>query len=146
MVLSFCRGRQAFVDICKGLSALHSNLICHSNLNSENVLIDTAGTCKISSLRSGRIMETGTSLGSTPDLGTPDHYKAPERIQGQAGLASDIWSLSIILWEVSYCLYLLTASRIMHRPRHPAGELAPFPEDKTCLVLCQCTAASKDPM
>ena len=28
-------------------------------------------------------------------------YVAPERIQGQAGLASDIWSLSIILWEVT---------------------------------------------
>ena len=108
-----CRGRQAFADICKGLSALHSNLICHSNLNSENLLIGNDGTCKISSLRSGQLMETETSLISMPDLSEPGPYISPERIQGQAGLASDIWSLSIILWEVTYHPYLPPLSREM---------------------------------
>ena len=81
---------------------LHSNQICHLDMKTANILIGNDGTCKIADLGLGRIMDTKASLASVPEMATLV-YMSPEHIRGQAGLASDIWSLSIILWEVRNC-------------------------------------------
>ena len=109
-----CRGRQAFTDICKGLFMLHSNQICHLDMKTPNVLIGNDGTCKIADLGLGRMMDTKASMVSMAEMATLV-YMAPEHIQGQAGLASDIWSLSIILWEVSSFQIIFPAPKRMHR-------------------------------
>ena len=99
MWILLCRGRQAFTDVCKGLFMLHSNHICHLDMKSPNVLISNDGTCKISDLGLGRMIDVQASLVSTQDMSTLA-YMSPEHIKGRFGLASDIWSLSTILWEV----------------------------------------------
>ena len=78
---------------------LHSNQICHLDMKTPNVLISNDGTCKISDLGLGRMIDVQASLVSTQDMSTLA-YMSPEHIKGRFGLASDIWSLSTILWEV----------------------------------------------
>ena len=81
---------------------LHSKQICHLDMKTANVLIGNDGTCKIADLGLGRMMDAKASMVSMAEMSTLV-YMAPEHIHGQAGLASDIWSLSVILWEVNQC-------------------------------------------
>ena len=98
---------------------LHSNHIAHVDLKTPNVLISNDGTCKLSDLGLGRMIDVQASLVSTQDMSTLA-YMSPEHIKGRFGLASDIWSLSTILWEVlpasrtSHLFSGLSAIRILH--------------------------------
>ena len=69
-------------------------------MKTQNVLISGDGGCKISDLGLSKLIDPRFSLITAKHLGTIA-YMAPEHVlRGRHGLASDIWALGIILWEV----------------------------------------------
>ena len=102
-----CRGRQAIIDVVRGLYVLHQNRIAHLDMKTSNILIDEHGRCKISDLGMSKLLnreETNVPTANR-DHGTYA-YLPPEQFDGKWGFASDIWSLSTIIWEVNSHLQL----------------------------------------
>ena len=77
---------------------LHDQNISHLDLKTANLLIDHNGEVKIADLGLGKLV-VGRDTTAT-QWGTFE-WMAPEQIlNGKSGLASDIWALSVIMWEV----------------------------------------------
>ena len=87
------------LDICKGLAHIHDRSILHGDLTGNNILLDSDGTAKIidfglSRRSSGRTQET-------EQYGTMA-YMPPELLNhGLISKAMDIYSLGVIMWELS---------------------------------------------
>ena len=86
-----------FIQILKGLKALHDLKILHRDLKSANVFLSTDGTAKLGDLNVSKVARRG--LGYT-QTGTP-YYASPEVWKDQPyDNKSDIWSLGCVLYEM----------------------------------------------
>ncbi len=85
--------------ILEGLVHIHERGIVHGDLSPGNIMVSAKGEVKILDFGVSRIVRTGSG-GSL--LGGKPRYTAPEmRIKGEMGLPSDIYSLGVILREMS---------------------------------------------
>ena len=106
-------------DILKGLQYLHANGIVHRDLKTTNVLVDGHGLAKLADFGCAKIL--GDLHDCNTFTGTPA-YMAPEQLRdGQTSVASDIYSLGAILYE------MFTGQRV--RPQVPMNELRPEADD-----------------
>eukprot|EP01012_Entosiphon_sulcatum_P064746 TRINITY_DN9358_c0_g1_i1.p1 TRINITY_DN9358_c0_g1~~TRINITY_DN9358_c0_g1_i1.p1 ORF type:complete len:858 (+),score=92.00 TRINITY_DN9358_c0_g1_i1:41-2614(+) len=81
-------------DTLKGLAYLHKNDVLHRDVKPRNVLVGTAGSCKLADFG------TAGKLGTECNAGTLV-YMAPETLQfKQWGKASDIWSFGVMLHQL----------------------------------------------
>lgn len=87
-------------QILSAISLAHQHRIIHRDLKPQNILIDEAGTVKITdfgiaiALSETSITQTNTLLGSV-------HYLSPEQARGSmATRQSDIYAMGIILYEL----------------------------------------------
>jgi serine/threonine-protein kinase len=92
-------------QLCAGLAAAHRNRVIHGDLKSNNVILTAAAGGAV------RVVITDFGLARRPDTtqhtiqsgalgGTPD-YMAPELWRGEkASVASDIYALGVILYEM----------------------------------------------
>mmetsp|Transcript_9372 Transcript_9372/g.9354 ORF Transcript_9372/g.9354 Transcript_9372/m.9354 type:complete len:441 (-) Transcript_9372:850-2172(-) len=77
------------------LEHLHERRIIHRDLKPENIMVDEEGYPKMIDFGTTKIVEGRTYT----VVGTP-HYMAPEVISGKGyGLASDYWSVGIMIYE-----------------------------------------------
>jgi BR serine/threonine kinase len=85
-----------FRQIVYGVEYLHSLGICHRDLKSENVLLDSNYQVKISDFGLSKWIPEGTA---TEQCGSA-HYMAPEVVAGGEydPRRADIWSLGVILY------------------------------------------------
>ena len=102
---------QIAVQIASGLSYLHDHKIVHLDLKSPNIIM-VHGQAKIADLGLSRVIET--HLPATFDTATTlkagavgsAPWMAPENTDPEnsdyGGMASDIYSLGIILWELAH--------------------------------------------
>lgn len=85
------------VGCCRGLAAVHDNGICHRDVKSFNFLVDANLTAKIADLELG-------GEKSDVDAGKNEVNRcwlAPEILRGEEPTqASDVYSLSLVLWEI----------------------------------------------
>ncbi|MBE9062665.1 serine/threonine-protein kinase [cf. Phormidesmis sp. LEGE 11477] len=116
--LPFSISKHIIEDILQGLSYLHRNGIVHSDLKPENILLTWVRTetnrpitktlttktltAKISDFGCAHSLEQTKQ--STTDMGSP-FYAAPERFDAHSSIASDLYSVGVMIYE------LLTSDR-----------------------------------
>ncbi|NJM96184.1 MAG: serine/threonine protein kinase [Phormidesmis sp. RL_2_1] len=93
-------------DILQGLSHIHQQAIIHGDLKPENILLShlshALGTslpiiAKLADFGSAHF--THSSSPSKREIGSPS-YAAPERFNGQSAIASDLYAVGVILYEM----------------------------------------------
>jgi NIMA (never in mitosis gene a)-related kinase len=86
-----------FIQMTKGLKALHDLKILHRDLKSANIFLFSDGSAKIGDLNVSKVAYKG--LGYT-QTGTP-YYASPEvRRDEPYDMKSDIWSLGCVTYEM----------------------------------------------
>ncbi|MFN8606692.1 MAG: serine/threonine-protein kinase [Vulcanimicrobiota bacterium] len=84
--------------ICEGVEYAHAQGVIHRDLKPDNIMLTPDGGVKVLDFgvaRPGGDWATLTSTGQA--IGTPA-YMAPEQLLGQAGPASDLYALGVILF------------------------------------------------
>ena len=99
-------GKKIAIDIARGLCFLHANNVIHRDLKSKNVFLTENCVAKIGDLESAVAMTMGSGSGSLRIIDVAAagtiQYAAPEGLlNGKCTSRIDIWSLGVVLWEIS---------------------------------------------
>lgn len=90
----------AALQIMKGLNHLHDRKLLHRDIKPENILHNTMGEVKLTDFGIAKDLDTTLAMALT-FVGTVT-YMSPERCLGQDySLASDIWSIGIVMYELA---------------------------------------------
>jgi eukaryotic-like serine/threonine-protein kinase len=84
------------VQIIRGVEHAQEASILHRDLRPANVMISESGLVKVGDFGISRFLEKSHA---TTVIGSPP-YMAPEQFQGRAVLASDIYSVGVILYQM----------------------------------------------
>ena len=89
-------------QLCEGLDCVHQLGILHRDIKAENVILEPSGNLKLMDFGIARTIKKSEidKLDEGLFVGTPS-YASPEQVQaGELGVASDIYSLGILLNEI----------------------------------------------
>ena len=84
------------MQILKGVAHAHEAQILHRDLRPANVLVSESGVLKVADFGTSRFLEKSHA---TTVIGSPP-YMAPEQFQGRAVLASDIYSVGVMFYQM----------------------------------------------
>lgn len=94
-----------FLDVCAAVQHAHGQLVVHRDLKPANILVDGDGRVKLLDFGIARLLggegedAPATRSGQAPML-TPE-YAAPEQFGNvPAGVATDVYALGVILYEI----------------------------------------------
>jgi eukaryotic-like serine/threonine-protein kinase len=111
-----------FLQVLEAVQFAHARLIIHRDLKPSNVLVTAEGHVALLDFGIGKLL-SGDADRQAPLTQLPGHaltpeYASPEQIAGQSlGIASDIYSLGVILFE------LLTGTGPYHLERNSQAAL-----------------------
>lgn len=117
-------------DICTALVLCHGKGILHRDIKPENIFINSDGNFKLGDFGVSRILSAAPTAVASTGIGTPE-YAAPEQFTGRHDKRVDIYSLGLVLYELSNGNKLPFASTGYARPvdveRRQMGEPLPAP-------------------
>ena len=87
-------------DICQALVICHSKGILHRDIKPENIFISDDGDYKLGDFGVSRILSNASAALASTGIGTPA-YSAPEQFAGKYDHRVDIYSLGLVLYELS---------------------------------------------
>lgn len=86
-------------DLLEALQFLHGKGVLHRDVRSDNVMLSSAGVCKLSDFTHAGELSAGVSWRHSV-IGTP-YWMAPEVIKADKyDVRCDVWSLGVVLWEM----------------------------------------------
>ena len=139
-------------QLAAGMAAAHEGGIVHGDLKPENVMVSSDGTVKILDFGLARRLHRLRPVkpAETDELGMAEsgegifgtaRYLAPEQTRGEpATFASDVFSLGIVLYELSTGKTAFTAPHVLQvmeqiRSLDPVSKSAEAPEPFRSLIL-----------
>lgn len=90
--------RKVTLDICDALRVCHENGICHRDIKPANILCGATGDFYLGDF--GVSQYTAAPDATLTSSGTA-RYAAPEQLTGQADPRSDLYSLGLVLYELT---------------------------------------------
>lgn len=87
-------------DISTALILCHKKGILHRDIKPENIFINKNGNYKLGDFGISRIINTTSSAVASTGIGTPQYW-APEQTSGKYDVRVDIYSLGLVLYELS---------------------------------------------
>lgn len=87
-------------DLCQALVICHGKKILHRDIKPENVFINNDGDYKLGDFGVSRILNNTSAALASTGIGTPA-YSAPEQFAGRYDHRVDIYSLGLVLYELS---------------------------------------------
>lgn len=138
-------------DICTALVLCHGRGILHRDIKPENIFINADGNYKLGDFGVSKILEFSCSSVYTSAGFTPE-YAAPEQLTGHQDKTVDIYSLGLVLYELSNRNKLPFASTSYARPidvqRRQNGEPLPAPSNASkalaSIILKACAHKKED--
>jgi serine/threonine protein kinase/tetratricopeptide (TPR) repeat protein len=91
---------ELFLLVCDAVQYAHAALIVHRDLKPSNILVTAEGTPKLLDFGIAKLITEGRESTQTGWMMTPD-YASPEQVRGESiTVASDVYSLGIVLYEI----------------------------------------------
>ena len=85
-------------QVASALAYIHANKLIHRDIKPENMLLDKDGNVLLSDFGIVTVAQTTASMEPRQGSGTV-YYMAPEQIKGLPRLASDQYSLAVVVYE-----------------------------------------------
>ncbi|MCX7822887.1 MAG: serine/threonine protein kinase [Syntrophobacterales bacterium] len=133
---------QVFAQILDMVAYAHDHQIMHRDLKPENIIVTSRGIAKVLDFGTAKDVSrrsiSSTVIGSRP-------YMAPEQIQGESRIASDVWALGVILYALAtdYVPFYSENEKelmdmILESPPEPPSVHAPglHPELESTILKC----------
>ena len=110
------------LDVCRAAAAVHKAGLVHRDIKAQNVMRESGGRIVLMDFGAGELL--GEPVGLRGVTGTP-LYMAPEILEGQsASVASDIYSLGVLLYHLVTLRYPVEAPRVDElKAAHQAGRI-----------------------
>lgn len=128
--------RKVTLDICDALRVCHENGICHRDIKPANILCGATGDFYLGDF--GVSQYTAAPDATLTSSGTA-RYAAPEQLTGQADPRSDLYSLGLVLYELTnhwrgpflpaYPAKLTAEDRYNAQCKRLAGDALPPPDN-----------------
>ncbi|MGA2361497.1 MAG: protein kinase [Candidatus Aminicenantales bacterium] len=138
-------------QVAEGLAEAHGLGVVHRDLKPSNIMIDRDGNARIMDFGIARLVGARGITGGNVMVGTPE-YMSPEQVEGkEAGPASDLYSLGIVLFEMltgrlpfeGETLLSVAVKQKSEPPPDPRKLNPQIPEDLNRIIL-KCLEKSKD--
>jgi serine/threonine protein kinase len=89
-----------FLQVCEAVDHAHRNLIVHRDLKPGNILVNMEGSVKLLDFGTASLAAAGDVTLTRARMLTP-RYASPEQLRGErVGIATDIFSLGVVLYEL----------------------------------------------
>ena len=95
-----------FLQVIEAVAYAHARLVVHRDLKPSNILVTQEGQVQLLDFGIAKLLDEGGSVRDTPltELSGRPHtpeYASPEQIAGDSlGIATDIYSLGVVLYEL----------------------------------------------
>ena len=133
---------QVFLQILDMVAYAHDHHIMHRDLKPENIIVTSRGVAKVLDFGTAKDVSrrsiSSTVIGSRP-------YMAPEQIQGESRIASDVWALGVILYALAtdYVPFYSENEKelmdmILESPPEPPSVHAPSLSPKLEALILKC--------
>ncbi|MCX7832547.1 MAG: protein kinase [Actinobacteria bacterium] len=86
-----------FIQVALAVEFAHNHGILHLDIKPENILVSSSGVVKLTDFGIARFVTEPEDAGKI--MGTT-HYLAPESLRGKYSVASDVFALGVILYEM----------------------------------------------